>query len=65
MPTRPDDSDNNWCALRQLEVESLYEMIRGECGSNENAQDWAETLWALGGRANMIHLWAKQPASSN
>ena len=62
MPDRPDD---NWRALRQLELESLYEMIRAECDSNEEAERRAETLWELGGRAKMIHLWARQPASLN
>ena len=63
MPDRPDD---NWRALRQLELESLYEMIRENFDSDEEAMRTAEVGWELGARANVVHPECRQsPPSLN
>ena len=56
MPNRPDD---NWRAFRQLELESLYELIREGFDSNEEAERHAERGWGLGIRPPPVRIWPK------
>lgn len=55
----PDDPENNWSALRQLELESIYELIREGFDTNEEGERHAERGWDLGFRCPPSRLWPK------
>jgi len=57
MSSSPSKPDKDWRALRQLELESLYELIREGFDSNEAAERHAERGWDLGVRAPPARVW--------
>ena len=55
----PDAPENNWRAFRQLELESIYELIRIGFDSNAEAERQAEIGWKAGFRCPPPRIWPK------